>query len=137
MNKLTDAEIVKGLECCGKEWGSCNECPYDSDTCITTKGQSLIMQDTLDLIKRKDAKIERLKAEIVIRDKIIDERGKEVIRHDNAIRSLHKQLDNLKAEAINDFIKKCKEKQEFMRGEDNKYKGYVSIEDLESLKKCD
>ena len=68
-----------------------------------------IEKDALfDKVEELKAEIERLKAEIVIRDKIIDERGKEVFRHDNAIRSLHKQLDNLKSEAIKEFAEKVK-----------------------------
>lgn len=100
-HKFTDEEIKKGLECCFVN-RSCKGCPqYAKDNCIVQVGVK-----ALDLINRYEAENERLKEEIVIRDKIIDERGKEVIRHDNAIRSLHKQLDNLKSEAIKEFCEK-------------------------------
>ena len=95
---MTDNEIIKAVGCCIGNT-KCDECPmFRTQNCMNK-----VFGYALDLINRQKAEIERLKAEIVIRDKIIDERGKEVFRHDNAIRSLHKQLDNLKSEAIKEF----------------------------------
>lgn len=96
---MTDEQIIKAVDVC--KTGACRGCPYHvlgTAGCI-----SILMKDVFGLINRQKAEVERLKAEIVIRDKIIDERGKEVFRHDNTIRSLHKQLDNLKSEAIKEF----------------------------------
>ena len=63
MEKLTDAEIVKALECCsfGSEF-KCQECP--ADDCSLSCGNKLAKQ-ALDLIERKDAEIERLQKIIV------------------------------------------------------------------------
>ena len=54
---MTDNEIIKALECCGRE--SCNGCPYRSDR-ICHQGNPMI-RDALDLINRQKAEIERLK----------------------------------------------------------------------------
>lgn len=58
---MTEEQIIKALECCSKEYGYCSGCPYDSDNCITAKGQSAIIVDALDLINRKNAEVERLR----------------------------------------------------------------------------
>lgn len=108
---MTYEQIIKALERCITPVPlRCNKCAYLGNyfSCRSTD----LKKDVLDLIKRQQADIERLKAEIVIRDKIIDERGKEVFRHDNAIRSLHKQLDNLKSEAIKEFAERLKSEYE-------------------------
>jgi hypothetical protein len=66
--KMTDAEIIKALECCKMPVGSgaCNNCPLkvirdnlhkeDTKSCTT-----IMMENALDLIKRQQAEIERLK----------------------------------------------------------------------------
>ena len=56
---MTDNEIIKGLECCGRE--SCNGCPYNKNC---HQGNPMI-GDALDLIKRQQEEIERLKEFIV------------------------------------------------------------------------
>lgn len=60
---MTDAEIIRALECCEKGFANCDGCPYDDDNnyCVTKDGKSLIIQDALYLIKRQKAEIERLK----------------------------------------------------------------------------
>lgn len=62
MEKLTDAEVVKALECCFTR-ENCEGCPIykgnDFD-CLKEVGLA-----TVDLIKRKDAEIERLQKIIV------------------------------------------------------------------------
>ena len=52
---MTDNEIIKGLECCGRE--SCNGCPYNKNC---HQGNPMI-GDALDLIKRQQEEIEGLK----------------------------------------------------------------------------
>ena len=56
--EMTDAEIIKALECCSKD--NCEECPANGlcdndDYCFTG--------DILDLINRQQAEIERLTEE--------------------------------------------------------------------------
>lgn len=56
---MTDNEVKKALECCGRE--SCLGCPYHGKC---HQGNPMI-KDTLDLITRQQAEIERLKEFIV------------------------------------------------------------------------
>ena len=60
---MTDEQIVKALECCGKGFGNCEGCPYDEDdhNCVTMDGETLVIQAALDLINRQKAEIERLR----------------------------------------------------------------------------
>ena len=63
---MTDAEIIRALECCEKGFANCDGCPYDDDNnyCVTKDGKSLIIQDALYLIKRQKAEIESLESRI-------------------------------------------------------------------------
>ncbi len=56
--KLTDNEIIKALECCTDWCGeiSCWDCPLKNTGCIYFDK----LKDTLDLINRQKAEIERL-----------------------------------------------------------------------------
>ena len=57
---MTDSEIIKALECCTDEWyENCNECPYSIDTVSCERMK--LLEDSLDLINRQKAEIERLK----------------------------------------------------------------------------
>ena len=56
-NKLTDNEIVKALECCKGDIADCPNCPYDS---ICGNHDNKMLIDTLNLINRQKAEIERL-----------------------------------------------------------------------------
>lgn len=57
--KMSDAEIIKAVECCSKQ--SCEGCPYNDGTskCL----METLPKDTLDFINRQQATINRLKAE--------------------------------------------------------------------------
>lgn len=59
---MTDKEIIKALEYCNStERGHClNKCPYYNYSANCTQE---MIKDTLDLIKRQQAEIERLKME--------------------------------------------------------------------------
>ena len=52
---MTDNEIIKALECCKKD--DCDNCPNDFGNCCAN-----LAGCSLDLINRKQAEIERLKA---------------------------------------------------------------------------
>ena len=101
---MTDNEIIKALEICGKgimfSKHDCKKCPYYTELNCETKCK----QNALDLINRQKAENERLKKEICIQHKIIDERGAEVLRHDRCIRTLHEKLETAKAEAIKEVF---------------------------------
>ena len=56
--KLTDKEIIKALECCPRGIGmKCEKCPM----CRTNDCMTKLYVNTLDLITRQQAEIERLK----------------------------------------------------------------------------
>ena len=82
MNKLTDTEIVKALECCNGFEGCPDECPYHSNEfemkidCLDEKEG--IMAKALDLINRKNAEIENLKGDIDLYKKIMHNLSKEL-----------------------------------------------------------
>ena len=58
-NKLTDEQVIKALECCSNtvSGGMCPICPIDEEdkTCVT-----VLTENALDLLKRKDAEIDIL-----------------------------------------------------------------------------
>lgn len=61
-NKLTDNEIIKGIECCASRTFRCDECcyaPFKFNECTPH-----ILNDALDLINRLKAEIERLNKEV-------------------------------------------------------------------------
>ena len=68
---MTDNEIIKALECCTDEsYENCNECPYSTDTLSCERLK--LLEDSLELINRQKAEIERLKKEVsVARDAYI------------------------------------------------------------------
>lgn len=56
---MTDNDIIKALECCDtREW--CNDCPLkDNDYC-----KDVLSEQSVDLINRQKAEIERLHKQI-------------------------------------------------------------------------
>ena len=80
---------------------------------ILTLHQRLTIKRMLDYIDAQEKRIrslqaenERLKEEICIQHKIIDERRAEVLRHDRCIRTLHEKLETAKAEAYKEFAER-------------------------------
>lgn len=74
---MTDEEIVKALECCGLNKDCCNEFPY--------------AKDTIALINRQKAEIERLKDKVLSQPKTVP-----------------KLIKQIKAEAIKEFAENVK-----------------------------
>ena len=77
--KLTDNEIIKALECCATNvaFGNCAYCPYKE---YWAKGLTCVCKatkDSLDLINRQKAEIERLSEENDILNGVIDRLVKE------------------------------------------------------------
>ncbi len=62
-NRMTDEQIIKALECCNKSDNGkgCFECPYRQycPDCLRRRNE-----DTIDLINRQKAEIERLKKQV-------------------------------------------------------------------------
>ena len=67
-----------------------------------------VLDGTLALIKELTEENEKLKDEIRIQHEIINERADDVIRHDNFIRDLHKQLESCKAETVQKIQERLK-----------------------------
>lgn len=66
---MTDKEIIKAFECCYLyDVMFCDKCP-NKDTC----GEIDVAQYTLDLMKRQQAEIERLKSSVKEADSYISE----------------------------------------------------------------
>lgn len=86
---MTDNEIIKALECCTDEsYENCNECPYSIDTVSCERMK--LLEDSLDLINRQKAEIERLK------------------EWENLLKAEKYSL--IKSEAIKEFAERLKEK---------------------------
>ena len=92
MNKLTDAEILKALECCGNIVDStCKECAYHKTynaSCVVR-----LMRDALDLINRYKAEAERLQTRV-----------------GELIRQYNNDIENVESRVIQDFAKKLKKR---------------------------
>jgi hypothetical protein len=81
---MTDAEIIKALECCiDEDFNLCNKCPIKIECYTQTV---YIKKKALDLINRQQAEIERLKDMVAQNEGVLPE-------YENLI----------KAEAIKEF----------------------------------
>lgn len=88
---MTDEQIIKALECCNStERGHClNECSYYNYSANCTQN---MIKDTLDLIKRQKAEIERLEkhAQTIVKMKRCVDLKKQV--EESAINRLAEKL---------------------------------------------
>lgn len=64
MKNLTDEQIIIALECCAKQISNCSQCSYRFNEDDKFDCEEALGRDTIDLINRKNAKIEELKTEI-------------------------------------------------------------------------
>lgn len=94
---MTDNDIIKALECCGCDNYQCDNCPYAYKTCTVYK-------DSLDLINRQKAEIERLRSM---------NRAKLATIHDLQI-----ELKIAKSEAIKEFAERLKDHSRKMQSSD-------------------
>lgn len=88
---MTDEQVIEALVLCANT-GSCRECPLysmHSANCIIK-----LMNNTLDLIKRQQAEIDRLQSLCASKDVIIN--------------SQEKQIKTVKANAYKEFVKMLK-----------------------------
>ena len=93
---MTDKDIIKALECCGCDNYQCDNCPYAYKTCTVYK-------DSLDLINRQKAEIERLREETA---ELIDDRyATQLLCH-----LIKKEDDtrNVRSDAIKEFAERLK-----------------------------
>lgn len=173
MNKLTDEQVVNALECCKSfdDLRACYKCPaLQTDGCASGKTyiSDFIIKEILDLIKRKDAKIERLtvenlqmvasikrlKAEAIkefaekLKENAIDidvsyGYGKEHYTEAVAVIEIDNLVEEMVGESNAQFTthnsqlellrEKCLEHQDFHKGEDGVFKGWISVEDLDYI----
>jgi hypothetical protein len=99
--KLTEAEIMKALELCGKRSNGCADCPY-----FGIGGHDKLNRDILDLINRKNAENERLSVVAHLGNLRAD--GYRVMR-DRALKA-EAEIETARAEAIKEFIATLKAK---------------------------
>ena len=101
MNNMTDAEIIKALECrASKEDVLCTGCPYEKYYLLDCQRQSA--QDALDLINHQKAEIERLNKEISISQHLLSDAWRNIEIQD-------KFYKTARAEAIKEFAERLKE----------------------------
>lgn len=113
MKKLTDAEVVKALECCiakeNCEEVSCENCPLER----TLECKEVLFQNILELINRKDAEIEVLKK---IQQKVLSEQGSYTTNDrtvcDDCERLWLDSLLKAKSEAYKELAERLKEKRD-------------------------
>ena len=94
---MTDNEIIKALECCSRH-GSCEGCPYADDECITAEGESILMKETLDLIKSQQAEIERLQLKVEVIQEAKEQLEKDVFNAEMNLDGKDVEIMNLKHE---------------------------------------
>ena len=133
-NKLTDKEIVKALECCGKLHienidSFCNECIFKGKAmCI-----GYLCDNSIDLINRLQAENERLKP---FEDKIAKFnshiRVEDMLVFASSLEEWLEFCENLKAEAYKEFAERLKDMSEhFWEEKEN----FVSEEQIDNLLK--
>lgn len=97
---MTDNDIIKALEICRNENGICSDCPYSDDY---TNCNTRIAKDSIDLINRQKAEIERLREETA---ELIDDRyATQLLCH-----LIKKEDDtrNVRSDAIKEFAERLK-----------------------------
>ena len=102
-NKLTPEEIKKALECCGNTDDGCLHCPlYGSPA---PECGMRLCRESLDLINRQQAEIERLQNESIGNCELAIS-----MRNDNNLKGdCSYCIDKAKAEAIKEFAEKLNE----------------------------
>lgn len=103
MVNLTDDEIMKALENCGK-LATCGDYPMRPKEARrgTTGCYNELLKDALNLINRKDAEIEKLYKEV-------DRLSQCIMYNDGVVSDLKKDIVEAKAKAIKEFIERFKE----------------------------
>lgn len=114
MSKMTDENIKKALECCGKNvlYENCVDCPYEKDFGKDHICTIKVAKDALDLINRQQAEIDRLKkgwkADVI-------------------------ETENIKAEAIKEYKEKLREHAYLDSGITGFQEMVVDLSDIENI----
>lgn len=114
---MTDSEILKALEYCNADRNECDKCALQEE-CESNPFYSTIAKYALDLLKRRQAEIERLKSMNQAKlDCIHDLQSENEILSRNADTAFQDGLNErrdlfepeIKAEACKEFAEKLKE----------------------------
>ena len=108
---LNDNEIIKALECCGKNPPMCSECGYKG-RCNRIDCYDYLKRDALDLINRQKAKIDKMKA-------IVEQSDINCRRVINLIGGYERQVETAKTEALKEFAERLKDILEHFWEEEN------------------
>ena len=104
---MTDAEIIKALECCTTKGAKCSDCPafkkVDRSDC------KKYFRGAIDLINRQKAEIERLKNENDILSKNADTAFQDGLNEAQDLYAEQVKAE-IKSEAIKEFAEHLKEK---------------------------
>ena len=122
---MTDEEIIKALKCCSKSPRLCVNCPAD-EKCLDDV--YFIEKQSLDLINRQKAEIERLQS-----NRDVWQTG--YVSIEAKAWELSRQLNTAKAEAIKDFAERLTDKAELVRVNAFRSKWMISDEDIDNLVK--
>lgn len=103
---MTDAEIIKALECCRHSF--CCDCPYEkySENC-TDK----LITEAHRFVKHQQAEIEKQKKDVIDIDSFLRNLCKERLLNGNKIATfedLQSYINKQKSEAIKEFAEKLK-----------------------------
>lgn len=140
---MTDEQIMQGLKWCYQVEGSCGDCPYRPDEIKKAKCHDRLGNDVIDLIKRQQAEIERLKktnplfeyAAKSVHQYIED--GKtyylDFVNEEYEAEAISKKIDyicniqDIRAEAIKEFTDRLKQNLSFGK--------YITAEQIDNLVK--
>jgi hypothetical protein len=107
---MTDNEIIKDMQCVIGNDANCSECRYQKSLPFPSC-RRMCAKNALDLINRQKAEIERLQKE----------------KDSKLVMCISNDIRNAKSEAIKDFAKRLKEKQE--------NEGYIGSYGIDNLVK--
>ena len=96
---MTDKEVIKALECCVDWCGniSCWDCPLKNTGCIHFDK----LKETLDLINRQKAEIERLREDIAILDSKNSVKDKLLTKAEAKMKAMQMDNEQLKTDICN------------------------------------
>ena len=104
---MTDNEIIKALDCFSGKEIYCKNCAYrdNSNMGICRRNAA---KDTIDLINRQKAEIERLRSEVKEKTETIDFLKDQAVGWCIDFCNLKAKLDTAKPEAIKEFAERVK-----------------------------
>jgi hypothetical protein len=154
VNDITDAQIIKALECCLDIDASCDDCPFRSKC----DNDEILFEYVVDLINRQQADIRKLqleneKLEIKLKGEIESSNksrysAMEVIKKQDAeidelidtlncraekILELEDNIKSIKAEAIKEFAERLKEHAYLDSGITGFQEMVVDLSDIENI----